>query len=199
MAETPIDRIERELREGLEKVTPGPWQVIVDEHPWVLPAKPEWDQPDEKHGNHIERRIATVAHHPQLHGPWPVVTSGTGVGVDKPVQFIMIDEADAHHIARCDPDTIRLLLDELPRQQKRVKSVEANAELCLNRIMEANDELDNLRAELSSQREALEKIAEAFQAAKYVPGDHPIVPVKIDAFMKAVARALLQQKGEADV
>lgn len=51
-------------------------------------------------------------------------------------------------------------------------------------------------AELSRQREVIENIGEAYQAAQYAPGDHPVVPVKLDAFMKAVGRAL-QQKGEA--
>jgi hypothetical protein len=43
------------------------------------------------------------------------------------------------------------------------------------------------------------ELREAFEAARYVPGDHPIVPVKIDRFMKTVERILFaapQPKGE---
>lgn len=45
-------------------------------------------------------------------------------------------------------------------------------------------------------REVERSIREAYEAARYVPGDHPVVPVKIDAFMKACARALSEREGQ---
>jgi hypothetical protein len=41
-----------------------------------------------------------------------------------------------------------------------------------------------------STPEGWRELREAFEAARYVPGDHPIVPVKIDRFMKTVERIL---------
>jgi hypothetical protein len=45
------------------------------------------------------------------------------------------------------------------------------------------------------QRRALERIGNALEAVRYVPGDHPVVPIKHDAFVKTVDAAL-NQKGD---
>jgi hypothetical protein len=106
-----VEKLTAELRAGLDGVTPGAWQVIDQRHPWRLEPCPEWGRPDEATGEHIERQIATTWHHPQSHAPWQVVCSAIGVGLDKPVSFVHIEEADAAHIARCSPDNILALLD----------------------------------------------------------------------------------------
>jgi len=51
--------------------------------------------------------------------------------------------------------------------------------------IEAAVALERQAAELARVREALER---ALEGVKYVPGDHPIVPIKHDAFVKAVQR-----------
>jgi hypothetical protein len=45
-------------------------------------------------------------------------------------------------------------------------------------------------AEATSLRRKLEELRQAYESARYVPGDHPVVPAKIDAFMKVAARTL---------
>lgn len=118
----------REILDGLEGVTPGKWQVIETRHPWRLKPKPEWGRPEEKTGEHTERQIATVWHHPQSHAPWQIVCHASGIGVDKAVHFVHIEENDAAHIARCSPDNLRPILEAAIRTsdlEARVASLEA--------------------------------------------------------------------------
>jgi len=85
------ERIVSELRAGLEGVTPGPWQV----------------------------------------GSWRDMIYSTAGGAWKWICRVKRNEdeatdtnqdvIDAAHIARCDPDTIRLLLDELSRSREAEK------------------------------------------------------------------------------
>lgn len=103
----------REIREGLPGVTPGPWAVHEQKHPWVLPPKPEWDRPDEKRGHHTERFIITTWDHPQAKAPISVVGGSVGIGEVEPVHMVSIEEADANHLARLSPDNIAKLLDAL--------------------------------------------------------------------------------------
>ncbi|RWE46805.1 MAG: hypothetical protein EOS79_11485 [Mesorhizobium sp.] len=88
-----IEKIEAELRAGLEGVTPGPWHAVQ-----MATNKPDIDRPF-------------------VVGPSEVVV-GTD-GICEPARFndrlFPEDAANMRHIARCDPDTIRLLLDELSR------------------------------------------------------------------------------------
>lgn len=105
-----------EILSGLEGVTQGPWQVVVDEHPWALPAKEILgEELSAATGFHKERRIFTTWVHAQAKAACPVVNQSTGIAVEsgKGIQFVSIQEADAAHIARCDPDTIRSLITEL--------------------------------------------------------------------------------------
>lgn len=121
-----IDALAEEMRAGLDGVTPGPWQVIVTEHPWTLAERVLLGHHlPAKSGNHIERRIFTTWDHPQAHAPDMVVNGAHGVGIesDAPVHFVSIGEADAAHIARCSPDNIRALLDD------RATLTQENAEL----------------------------------------------------------------------
>lgn len=103
----------REIREGLPGVTPGPWTVHEQKHPWVLPPKPEWDRSDEKRGHHTERFIITTWDHPQAKAPISVVGGSVGIGEVEPVHMVSIEEADANHLARLDPQSITKLLDAL--------------------------------------------------------------------------------------
>lgn len=57
----------------------------------------------------------------------------------------------------------------------------------------------DLRALLKAyqeQRRALDRIGNALEAVRYVPGDHPVVPIKHDAFVKTVDAALNQKSDE---
>jgi hypothetical protein len=84
-----------------EKATPGPWQVATDEHPHHLGGK------------HIERRIFTVKHDPQLKGPWGIVNSSVGIGAEKDAatrHMVAISEPDAAYIAACSPEVIAALV-----------------------------------------------------------------------------------------
>ncbi|TGU44659.1 hypothetical protein EN788_22350 [Mesorhizobium sp. M2D.F.Ca.ET.145.01.1.1] len=99
-----LEKIEAELRAGLEGVTPGPWYQTGA--PWfrsgdgVLAGSPD--------GN-IAYLIADCDNfavpREEYDGPFPLGDQ----------------DADAAHIARCDPDTIRLLLDELSRLREAEK------------------------------------------------------------------------------
>jgi len=75
------------------KHTPGPWAVYTDTLPFEINGQPRF---------HTTRRIGTVAHHPQLHGPEPVVYLSSGLG---PHTFVGIKEADARLIAAA-PDLL---------------------------------------------------------------------------------------------
>ena len=94
--------------------TPGPWQVIVDEHPHHYGGK------------HIERRIFTTWDHPQLKGPDGVVNGSVGVGESKggkPYHFVSIGEKDAAFIATANPTAIRTLLDAIREQEAEVEAL----------------------------------------------------------------------------
>lgn len=107
-----ISELIAEMEAGLEGVTPGPWQVISEIHPWKLPARPEWGRLDAKNGLHTERRIYTAQHHPQLKGPYPIVEIGFGITTEpgKSVPMLSIIEENATHIARCSPDNIAAII-----------------------------------------------------------------------------------------
>jgi hypothetical protein len=110
------DIVER-LRKAVDGVTPGPWQVLSQEHPWTLPANPGLERPEEKHGNHTERRVYTVAHHPQLKGPYPIIEIGIGITNEsgQSVHMVSISAENAAYIALCSPDNIGALLDTISR------------------------------------------------------------------------------------
>lgn len=108
MADTIANDV-RVLREALAaRPTPGPWQVITDEHPHYLG------------GRHIERRIGTTWHDPQIKGPTAVVNQSLGIGAekgDKGITFVSIERQDADYIAKANPDRITRVLAELERLQ----------------------------------------------------------------------------------
>ena len=87
-----------EIRQRAEKATEGPWQVI--------------ETSDDDARMVIERRIATEWHHPQLHGPSPVVNSFVTilpVRGQKPYHGVRIDAPDADFIAHAREDIPALL------------------------------------------------------------------------------------------
>lgn len=101
------------IREALEKgPTPGPWQVVVDEHPHHYGGK------------HVERRIFTTWDHPQLKGPDGVVNGSVGVGAEKggkPHHFVSIDPRNADYIAACSPDALRAILDDIAAKDREIE------------------------------------------------------------------------------
>jgi hypothetical protein len=101
-----------EIARGAESATRGPWQVVTEEHPWALPERQFLGEViAAKAGTHTDRRIFTTWDDGQLKGPWPIVNGSVGIGMTEgdSRHMVWIDEADAAHIARCDPDTIRAL------------------------------------------------------------------------------------------
>lgn len=102
-----------EMLAGLEGVTPGPWEVIEEEHEWSLPERAMMghDMPAQS-GEHLELRIFTAWEHPQAKSPWPVVNSSVGIGKagEPSIQMVWMEPAVAAHIARCDPDTMRQII-----------------------------------------------------------------------------------------
>lgn len=96
-----LEKIEAELRAGLEGVMPGPWGFEDNVNPELLTAGTDED------------------------GAYLYVIDGD------------LDVArNRAHIARCDPDTIRLLLDEL----SRLREAEKRYREALETILAANDE-----------------------------------------------------------
>lgn len=90
-----------EIERGLAGVTPGPWRVSEQTHPY-----------GDKGYSHREQRISTEWDHPQLKGPMDITRLGIGVGLPglAPIPMVRIEAPDAAHIARLDPDTVRELV-----------------------------------------------------------------------------------------
>jgi hypothetical protein len=104
-----IEKVEAELRAGLDGVTPGPWK------PFVMNG------------------VRAVMKDDRELIKW------TGFDAS---DYPEAAAKNARHIARCDPDTIRLLLDELSRYREAEKryreALEAATELERAGVMLAN-------------------------------------------------------------
>ena len=113
MSELSDERL-AEILAGTEGATRGPWQVHTQEHPWSLPERELLGTTfPASTGTHKERFILTTWEHPQAHAQIPVIGGSIGIGVEKPAHMVRIEEADARHIANCDPQTIASLVTEL--------------------------------------------------------------------------------------
>lgn len=86
----------KEIREALEKSTPGPWKIFRDKSTG-------------------ETQIGTAYDHPQLKGPNSVVSHAYGINGE----FVYIQVYDADLIANA-PEWLRQLLDENERLDKRM-------------------------------------------------------------------------------
>jgi hypothetical protein len=127
-----VAEIVADWTKAMEGVTPGPYQVVEGRFPWRLPAT-ESPPRAEKSGEHVERQICTIAHHPQTKAPWQVVCCADGVGDGASVHFVRIEKADADWFARCSPDRIAALLTTLQqvlreRDEARAQRAAANNE-----------------------------------------------------------------------
>lgn len=96
--------------------TPGPWQVIITEHPHHLGGK------------HIQRRIATVWEHGQLKAPCPVVNLSVGLGEVEggaPIHMVSIREEDACLIAAAPEllEALREIVGKFDAAPANVKDV----------------------------------------------------------------------------
>lgn len=99
----------REILAGCEGVTPGPW----------------WGEP---HYDEMERGCAVIAATP--HGPLPGnPTRGMlAFAVQVDPANAKVAEADAAHIARLDPDTVRSIITELLELRKYAANIASPAE-----------------------------------------------------------------------
>lgn len=97
-----IDRIIAELREGLEGVTPGPWSNNGKFEPRGMGPSHVVDF------GHPPKAPFMIIHDSKMFGKSGVCHSDDQSSVKT-----------ASHIARCSPENIRLLLDELSRLRGR--------------------------------------------------------------------------------
>jgi len=101
-----------EIREALEKATPGPWAVFVgegwtEEYPRNTYVQAVWNEPD--HRGSFGYRVARMA---GVHGK---------------------TMADAHLIANA-PEWLRFLLDELERLEQERNMYKASSEVFYERL-----------------------------------------------------------------
>jgi hypothetical protein len=103
---TDINALVAEMRAGLEGVSPGPWRVDEQKHPYK-----------DGTNSHKEQRIVTTWEHPQLKACVDVTRLAIGIGLEgqPPIPMVRISSFDAAHIARCHPANISALLDEIER------------------------------------------------------------------------------------
>ena len=115
---------------ALDGVTSGPWMVRTKEHPFSYTGL----DGEKKTGAHKETWLMTEWMHGQLKDHMPVVIHAVGLGLDggPPIQFMRIEDADAAHIARCDPSTIRALCElALEGLELREDGAQLSANQCL--------------------------------------------------------------------
>ncbi|TIV83849.1 MAG: hypothetical protein E5V64_06700 [Mesorhizobium sp.] len=96
-----VELIAAELRAGLEGVTPGPWKHVCPDRGYCADyiVTENFDAKDgQRHSDYVAE-------------------TGNVVGPRGNKFF----EKDAAHIARCSPENIRALLDELARQGEALK------------------------------------------------------------------------------
>lgn len=104
-----------EIKAAAEAATPGPWQIITDEHPHF------------RGGKHIERRVFTTWKHPQLDDFAPVVNGSVGIPSakgEKPIHMVSIEAKNASHIATANPTTVLAMavrIEELERDSARYR------------------------------------------------------------------------------
>lgn len=146
----PLPELIAEMEDGLEGVTPGPWKVLSERHPWELPSRPEWGRPEKKSGHHTERRIYTSEFHPQLKGPYPIIELGFGITTEpeKSVPMVSISEENAAHIARCSPDNIAAIIAGYRQLQKENADLACHATFA-KPIDILNDRVDARDAEVA--------------------------------------------------
>jgi hypothetical protein len=93
-----LDKLEALARAA----TPGPWQVLTDEHVTYAEAY-----------THKERRIFTVDQNAQLGSIYPVVNSSRGIAAnrgDPPIWMVSIEQQNADFIAAANPAAVLELI-----------------------------------------------------------------------------------------
>lgn len=155
--EASIDALVAEIRAGLDGVTEGPWEVIEERHPWMLPAEPQRGRLADKNGEHIERRIFTTWQDAQLKSGIPVVNLSVGLGAEprQPIHMVHMESADAAHIARMSPDNITLILDALEASEARATRMRDVLRLCVDALNESDPIHDDYWAAAKAGEDAL--------------------------------------------
>jgi chromosome segregation ATPase len=96
-------------------------------------------------------------------------------------------EREAREKAEKDAEQARVELGEamlvIEQQDRDLETVQGKLEAVWNKSV-------RLEASLAEAKRLLKALRDAFESARYEPGDHPVVPVKIAAFMQEVERIL---------
>lgn len=117
------DPLSHEIERALEKITPGPWQVVEDyyeEH--VVDGKQRGPV-----GKVAQRRIFTTWDHPQLKGPLGVVNGFVTIAKvmgQSPYHGVSMTAEDAEFIAQA-PDLLRRAVDALRQQGEQIEHARA--------------------------------------------------------------------------
>lgn len=111
------------LLDAAAKANNLPWRIYRKETPHYLGH------------SHVENCIGTVRDDPQLHGPYPTITLGFGLGAtkgDPAVPLLSIHECDANFIVAASeaiPEIQRLVSLEL-RLREYVRELKADGDYC---------------------------------------------------------------------
>lgn len=136
------------LKRVAEAATQGEWQVIETELPCRI-GRP-----------HVERRIFTVKHHPQLKGPYPIVNGSVALGTDEsPVHhMVSITASDAEFIAAANPSAVLALIAEnelLLAELAEMTKFRDNAANHMRRIRSEATSFEKERDQLKGENELL--------------------------------------------
>ena len=145
-----VEKLRADLRAGLEGVTPGPWRVVQN----------------------LGREIVSTRWHPAFKSPLEVVALDEALNLGA---YVYIEREDADHIARCSPDNIAALLDDLATARAdALEEAESKVEAKLRSIAAEltcwayyeGDGAESVTDCLMRAEEALEEVRNAIRALK---------------------------------
>lgn len=166
-----------EIKAAAEAATPGPWQIITDEHPHYLGRK------------HRERRVFTTWKHPQLGDFAPVVNGSVGIPSakgEKPIHMVSIEANNANHIAAANPATVLSLAARIEYLEQKLASANADHTAALRLVAEVRhaigDDGKRMQDELVQYVGELVRDAARYRRLRDLNGDG--LDVAIDVVME---------------